>query len=299
MDSVLQRSRPSERAEVSSAGRLVLLRVPRPDDLPDFRDPPIDEVVVGLSFEPIDGFADVHTGLLWQRLRSEYPRTQGRPRHETPIEDLTAGLTLPVLPAFELIGPNDSVGGRSWFISEDDSALLQIQNTQFMRNWRRRDGEYPRLEDHVAEFWKAYDEFCRLLTEEGMSEPKVRQLELTYFNWISPGDPDFFVPVRAGAVGLNGLGPDPEDARMMLSYFDYGESDVPVARLRVELQGAIRPDGDHLVSGQQLVLSYRAPVIEPTRDQLNEIIQRGRKAIDYSFVDLTSEAAQTRWGRFK
>ena len=37
----------------------------RPEDLPDFRDPPLVEVVLGVQFATVAGFGSVHAGLLW------------------------------------------------------------------------------------------------------------------------------------------------------------------------------------------------------------------------------------------
>ena len=58
----------------------------RPPRLPDYRNPPIDEVVIGVQFPPIPKFQDVHIGLYWQKVRNEYPRTETQPRIEGPIE---------------------------------------------------------------------------------------------------------------------------------------------------------------------------------------------------------------------
>lgn len=55
--------------EVSSGGQ----------DLPEFKSPPVIEVVCGVQFEPLPGFLSVHFGEFWARIRDRYPRTEDRP----------------------------------------------------------------------------------------------------------------------------------------------------------------------------------------------------------------------------
>jgi hypothetical protein len=44
--------------------------------LPEYHNPPIDEVVCGVLFEPLRSFLLPHFGLLWERFRKEYPKCQ-------------------------------------------------------------------------------------------------------------------------------------------------------------------------------------------------------------------------------
>ena len=60
---------------------------PRPTGLPDYEHPPVDEVVLGLGFESILGLAQPHIGLLWSRLREQFPTV----RDVVPLVDPTPG----------------------------------------------------------------------------------------------------------------------------------------------------------------------------------------------------------------
>ena len=44
-----------------------------PTPLPDFENPPVIEVVCGVSFAPLTDLKAVHLGLLWERFRDRYP----------------------------------------------------------------------------------------------------------------------------------------------------------------------------------------------------------------------------------
>ena len=89
----------------------------RPADLPDFTDPPVTEVVLGVQFNSIEHFLAPHVGLLWQALTPDFPYAEEHP---------------PVGPAFETFGENPQIVSglefglpaifgmpRSFFINRD------------------------------------------------------------------------------------------------------------------------------------------------------------------------------------
>lgn len=47
--------------------------------LPEYNKPPVIEVVCGIHFKPLESFLAPHTGLLWEKFRSEYPHCQEVP----------------------------------------------------------------------------------------------------------------------------------------------------------------------------------------------------------------------------
>ncbi len=51
----------------------------RPDHLPDFAEPPLDEVVLGVQFEPVSGYSAVYAKDIWELFRSEFPKVQEQP----------------------------------------------------------------------------------------------------------------------------------------------------------------------------------------------------------------------------
>lgn len=274
----------------------------RPSELPDYRNPPIDEVALGLHFSPVSGFTDAHTGLFWQRIRSEYPTTQSRSRVDVPIEDLdeTEVLSPPKPLSISFTSGPESRSGRTWFLSEDDATLLQVQDSQFLHNWRYRGSEYPHLDELIRRFWSAYDSFLSLLADESLTSPTLRQVELTYFNWI----PDlkvasFFLPAAASAAALSDTDLTLENVVFVAPLVD-SDATRPVARLTVECQPAFRVSGDDGIRGSRLVLSYKAPLRpDAQRDVIDDLFDRGRKAIVTTFTSLTTEDAQSAWGRFQ
>lgn len=267
----------------------------RPPDLPDYRNPPLDEVAIGVQFPPIEGMYDAHVGLFWQKVRDRYPRAESQPRLETPIESSS-----PVPPQLNIPFPMTTpLQGRTWLIAETDDYLLQIQNTRFTQNWRRRQTEYAHFEELWGLFETNYQTFQDLLTDEKLPSPNVQQVEITYINWITELAPSqFFKPATLATVSAYGKSYEPEHQNLSARYRLDGESDV-IERLYVQCQPAIRAQ-DPSVEGYQFALVYRAANPNGiSGDQIKSYAYVGRSVIVNAFTDLTTELGQERWERYK
>ena len=152
-----------------------------------FKTPPINEVVIAVYFQhPIIDFRSEHVGLLWAKLMKEFPHISQK----------------------SMLGPDLCVEPepypmpRYWFISQDESTLIQIQKNAFLFNWRKRQANYPHY-DHVKEkFDKHYAYFIQFIQDIGISqEIKISNCELSYINlveksahWDSLSDSSNVVP---------------------------------------------------------------------------------------------------------
>ena len=269
----------------------------RPVDLPEFARPPIDEVVIGLQFLPLEAFSDEQVSSYWQTVRSDYPIVQYQPRLESTVQPLgqvqfAMGSGIPIMPA-----PPGRLG-RTWLISADDSFLIQIQNDRFVHNWRHRRDEYPRFEAIHDLFWKRYREFRGLLREQGFPKPQLQQVEVTYINWI----PDeqlrshqFFRPAESTRVDIASLAEYPEP-QFWIGTYDAQDNSRPVGRLTVQAQsGAVRlaPKPER---GSLLTLNFLAPVPPALNDgDIDSLLTNGRELIVRAFTQLTSDNAHHQW----
>lgn len=146
----------------------------RPESLPSFKKPPINEVVCGFRYEPLQAMRVPHIGILWERFRKDYPVAQ----HATPIASETSILIDP------------STGApipRIWFVNEQDDQLLQFQSDRFYFNWRERKNAYPRYSTIIAKF-----ESAKLILEHFLNEFQLGPLvpieyDLTYINQLPKG----------------------------------------------------------------------------------------------------------------
>src|ERR1700691_3519943 len=147
----------------------------RPDDLPNFANPPVVETVLSVQFESLRGISAAHLGLLWDEFSADFPRTEDQaallPFVEEFPESPRAKLGLQ-LQAFE-----KPPVPRMWLINERGNQMIQVQADRFIRNWRKegQGEEYPRYEQVKDSFQKDFDVFQRFLGDRNLGVPKINQ----------------------------------------------------------------------------------------------------------------------------
>jgi uncharacterized protein (TIGR04255 family) len=144
------------------------------EPLPSYKQPPVDEVVCGFTFEPLRQLKIPHIGLLWEKFRNEYPNVQ----HAVPIATDPSFL---VDEATRLPLP------RVWFISKADNELIQLQLDRFYYNWRHRGDDYPRYTSIIKKFEKGKSELEAFTNELMLGSIKPLECELTYINHVPKG----------------------------------------------------------------------------------------------------------------
>ena len=145
------------------------------DKLPSYKNPPVNEVVCGMRFRPTAKLRIPHVGLLWDKLRADYPILQHAPTISSTkgeiLVDKVTGLPLP----------------RVWFISTSDDQLVQFQNDRFYFNWRKRKSDYPRYAHVISNFEKVLNAVKDLFKDFDLGELEPIEYELTYINHIPKG----------------------------------------------------------------------------------------------------------------
>ena len=256
----------------------------RPSYLPDFESPPLAEVVIGVVMQPLHALTAAHHGLYWRAIRDQFPHTSDQPGLETAYET-EQGPQAPVL-GFRL-GPPPL---RSFFASEDQETLLQLQSDRFFNNWRKgRNGRYPHFDELAAAFHERWSGFQEFVTGEGLGALTVEQVEVTYVNVVEAGSMASDLTVTGPSpLGLRGAPPSAtvelEEQQLALRYRLAG---APLARL----YATAAPRG----RGWLLELTVRSRPSEGD-GALQADLQRARTAIDAAFVHLTSTHAHARWG---
>lgn len=142
--------------------------------LPVFNNPPINEVIAGVFFEPLKEFNIPHYGLFWNGIKEEYPHCE----HADPLLRKNPANDKPwLLP-------------RVWLLNKEKTSLIQIQNDCFLFNWRRVTGgeDYPRFSIVFKEFQKQLNGFRSFLAGENLPELAVQECELSYINHIPCGE---------------------------------------------------------------------------------------------------------------
>ncbi len=265
----------------------------RAADLPEFASPPVDEVAIGYLFPPVLNYSDSLVAAFWQTVRNDYPKTTLQPRVDAPLESLNpteAPAAQTIVPAF---APNQ---GRTWLISSDEQFVVQIQNTRFFLNWRKRNQDYPRFDDIRPRFDSIYERYVSFMQSHGSQRPGLQQLEVTYINWIPQAmTADFFLPAIAAVLDVKNVAATPIDLAWASRYMVNGPMGNPWAALHVQCMPAMRLDPPE--RGTQLHLTFRAPFAEePSEVLLDDLAEAGRDAIVRTFTALTTDRAHVEWG---
>jgi uncharacterized protein (TIGR04255 family) len=142
--------------------------------LPDYKRPPVIEVVCGIVFETIESFRGHHLGLFWQKVQDEFPTCEHAARLGFDPKSLDLTKYLP----------------RVWFVSEQQNTLIQLQDDRFLFNWRKIQQEeaYPRYSTIIEAFKANLGIFQEFLEEEDMVSVNPNTCELTYINHIPKGE---------------------------------------------------------------------------------------------------------------
>jgi uncharacterized protein (TIGR04255 family) len=156
------------------------------NSLPQFRRPPVNEVILSSQFEPLLLMRAVHIGAFWEKLRTRYPRTEEHPPLDPAIE--VFGTPRLVRPEVRLELVDQIKVPRIWMLDLSGAHLLQVQTDRLIQNWRQVDGvgDYPRYPSVRAQFEESYSAFEQFATAESLGEIAFNQCEVTYINHILP-----------------------------------------------------------------------------------------------------------------
>ncbi len=166
--------------------------------------PPINEVVCGILFQPIQKFTLFQHGVFWANRRNDFPTFELKPL----IVDPGAPLTIPI-----------ELATRTWMVSKDITLLTQLQFDRFFVNWRKQKPSdvYPRFSSRSNEdrglldtTLKEFEELRHFL--RGLQvDVQPHAVELTKVDilfegdhWSDAIDLKRLLPVTQGLVELNG-----------------------------------------------------------------------------------------------
>lgn len=273
----------------------------RPHDLPDFERPPVNEVVLSIQFANLPAFKNVHAGLLWEQFSERYPNVEERPTLDPVFETFGVPPKSVLLPQVQLLAQLPAI--RYWFVSKDETELLQVQQDRLVHNWRKRnphDG-YPRYEPLKERFRAEVEEFRQFLTTKNLGEIVPNQCEVAYINLISiEGVLDPWAQFdRIFTVWSEKYSDDflvrAENTRFDVR-FVLGEGE-PWGRLHISAQPAIyKPNSQPVV---RLTLTARGTPASENISSAFDWLDQGRDAVVRAFASMTTEDMHKYWGRRK
>jgi uncharacterized protein (TIGR04255 family) len=265
-------------------------------ELPAYDNPPAVETVMGFHFAQIAGWSPLHLGQLFSVFEADYPNGEML----APVVDLSLasrGGALNFLEAMTL---------RAAFSDKLKSQLVQVQQSFFLRNWRRVvDGQqyahYSELKPRFTADWQGFTSF---LKQVGLGSPAVYRCEVTYVNHLVRGDiwnsyndlAALLKPIAERASGSE-QGRQyaflPEAATVNL-VAGYNLAQMAVS-LQIQAQSAIRqPEGTEVI---QLTVTAQSKPDSESDQSLSDALDRCHDAVVLGFDDATTSKAHKLWGK--
>ena len=253
---------------------------------PSFKSPPLNEVSIGLQFQPLERLKIPHFGLFWDLIRKEYPSVE----HAPPIinKDTEPSEWSQLLP-------------RVWFIDKSDTQLLQLQANRINFNWRFQEGAdpYPRFHTIAPEFLRLLETFERFLLEADIGVILPTVAEVTYINIFEQGrewnTAEDFVAVFKDFAWTQEKArflPYPTSMSWAASFALPNEKGT----LNVRLNQGLRVADQQKIMQMEMVANYPVQGVAP--QSLQPWYELAHEWIVKGFADLTQPEAQKKfWGR--
>jgi len=152
--------------------------------LPKFDNPPVIEVVCGITFAELEELRAVQLGYLWDKLRPKYEHSKEMAPLRRAIEVFEEQRQVEF--QFSDIPPLP----RTWLLTANENGIVQIQKDRLLHNWKRVEPgeEYPHYEKVIQEFRDCLAQFEAFLNERSIGAVEPLQYELTYVNHVPQGD---------------------------------------------------------------------------------------------------------------
>lgn len=268
-------------------------KVKRPENLPDYTDPPLSEVVLGVQFQPPVGYQQIYAHEVWHLYSDDFPTVQEMPPLQPSFE--TFGISsFTVMPPFNFV--TNAMHNRFWFVNQNADELIQFQNDRLLHNWRKVTSvnrPYPRFEvmcKKLKEELNLLQNYFNTLTSQSLN---INQCEISYIN-------DLYIDENSSFNSwfeFADLSSEPiEDFNFTFRELVKNEKKEPVGRLTVEVLTAINAESKRFV---RFTLTVRGVPEANTIDSAEKFLTDGRSIIVNKFTELTSKNAHKIWGRLK
>jgi uncharacterized protein (TIGR04255 family) len=249
----------------------------------------LNEVVVGVQFDPIDGLQSRHYFDVYQLFAEDLPVVSEHAPLDPKYETFGTGLRNPAL-SVSLAPPVSHP--RMWLASDVGDHLVQFQPDRLLLNWRKRneDQQYPHFEG-IVELYEAYlNKLSKYIKERFSSGIAVSQAEVSYINIVEIDDlrdaPSFFSCL--GRV---------EDDLESITYSSssvLSKNDKPVARYFREINSAFLKNSSRRALRASLTVRGSPG---SGSDFLTAFFFEAREKIVLDFEAITTKKAHDLWRR--
>ena len=267
-----------------------------PEKKLDFAKPPVEEVILSVLFQPLNGLLAPHLGEIWQEFKPDgFVHIVEQP----PIPHAVETFPNPIQQAELRIGNAPDLA-RIWFIHEDESRILQVQRDRFTFNWRKTefDPKYPGFSSIFERFEDFYNRFGKVINTLGIGEVAPLQYELTYIDQLFHGN-GWNTLEDIGKIYNLFVDSQQSDSFWSGAEFMNLQASFPVedlhGRLHFTTSNRVKmPEQRHTLQTDFTVRGFP----ENAEYAMNMWFKSARNHIRGKFASLFTEAIQTRvWGR--
>src|SRR5580704_13513515 len=268
-------------------------------DYPKFEAPPLVETALSVQFASLPGYTTPHAGWFWkeylEKLEDDSSRKWSQlaeaPRVEDQFERFGTEDTWAPPVAFRML--QSAPSQRVQFIRADGDRMIQIQDTRFILNWRKKTSPYPKYDALLLEFRTMFHAFESFASEAGFGALKLNQWEIVYIDQIKKGE--MWSSVRDWTRIFPGLA-------------------MPSVRIKPASDETMSADWRFSLEGQQgrLYISLRQIRLQPSNEEVLNLtllargpidasrtwergFELGHEAVSEAFIAITSAEAQEQW----
>jgi uncharacterized protein (TIGR04255 family) len=264
-------------------------------ELPKFDAPPVVEAVLGLQFKAVPNLSAAHIGAFWNTQLRDFPRVEHAHRLDDVFEQFTGERQFKQ-PGINL--SDASTFPRLQFVSDDEERMIQIQDTRFIFNWRKRVGDYPSFSELSSHFDSRFRQFADYVRSTGSGELALNQWEMTYVDhipagtlWQSPSDWKSIVPSIDSPTGCKDQVLDTFRCHWALDL-----SGACQGKLHIEIRHAKLL----AMTGPELLVintTARGPIPESLKGDYRPCFDFAHQHLVRAFDGMTSERAHEFWKR--
>jgi len=269
-----------------------------PKTRPKFSNPPVIEVAATIQFSDLGGNALLLSlSEFWKILgEGNYPVVElKQPRMK--LSDQAGSVQ------FALINENDGYAApRVWFLSEDQTRLVQLQSDRLVFNWRQLDRSNPSYSSYEI-VWKNFQQAMQALTQFSAKylDKKIEAdfVELLYINLIPFSD-------FGGAANIEACIPSMSFSKMPKAYLAEPNAvnfmwDIPIeeARSTLRIQGLTGPDvvtGEPMLRMDLLQRGAISAVFDKDETKIHNWFDDAHYRIVNTFKSMTGSEMHKQWG---
>jgi len=199
--------------------------------------------------------------------------------------------------------PIDEIS-RVWFMKEDGTQLVQLQQDRLVHNWRKTGTEdvYPRYEAIRSSYRSEIELLESFLAEEGLGVIAPKQCEVVYVNhieasqdWNIHSELDRVLTTWKSEYSDNFL-LSPEDVTFNARYRIHDDSS-PIGRLHIQAQPALRNVDQRPLIVLTLTARGMLPADETGHERIFRFFDLGRDQIVRGFTSITTPEMHQFWKR--